>query len=223
MWRLKFWNMRNSLYLAFGKRFLDVAASACGIVLLSPVLILAALAVKFSGPGPVFFSHKRVGRNFKPFFTHKFRTMVADADRKGGEITTGGDARITAIGRLLRKTKIDELPQLFNVLNGDMSLVGPRPEVAQYVELFKEDYVAVLSVRPGITDYAAIEYRNEEEVLRQLCAPGAQGPGRYATPHEAYVAQVLPAKIALYKDYISRQSLFTDLGIILRTLGRLAG
>ncbi len=215
--------MRNSFYLCCGKRGFDMAASACGIVLLSPVFILAALAVKLSGPGPVLFSHKRVGFNFKPFFTHKFRTMTAGADQKGAAITTGGDAMITAVGRILRKTKIDELPQLFNVLLGDMSLVGPRPEVEQYVDMFREDYEAVLGVRPGITDYAAIEYRDEEKVLAQLS--GAEAGGRvakkYSTPHDAYVAEVLPAKISLYRRYLTEQSFLTDLRIIMRTLGKI--
>lgn len=202
-----------------GKFFFDIATSTCGIILLSPVLLVTALAVKFSGPGPVLFSHKRIGLNFKPFFTHKFRTMVAGAEKNGSAITTGGDARITPLGRLLRKTKLDELPQLFNVLLGDMSLVGPRPEVAQYVELFHEDYKTVLSVRPGITDYAAIEYRHEEEVLGKL--GGGETGRRYSSVHDAYVAEVLPAKIALYKKYIAEQSFLTDLKILIQTLGKI--
>ncbi|MFA6433621.1 MAG: sugar transferase [Elusimicrobiales bacterium] len=214
--------MRNSLYALYGKRVFDMLAAACGLLVLSPVFILAAIAVKLSGPGPVLFGHRRIGLDFRPFYTHKFRTMVAGADRKGSAITTGGDARITAVGRLLRKTKIDELPQLFNVLVGEMSLVGPRPEVAQYVELFREDYKTVLSVRPGITDYAAIEYRDEEGVLRELVG-GEESPKRYPTTHDAYVAEVLPAKIALYKKYIAEQSFLTDIKIIIRTFGKIVG
>lgn len=204
--------MPNSFYARWGKRFFDLAASACGFILLSPFLLLSALAVKLGGPGPVLFSHKRIGLDFKPFYTHKFRTMEDGAHKNGSPITIGGDARITPIGRLLRKTKLDELPQLFNVLKGDMSLVGPRPEVEQYVEMFKEDYKTVLSVRPGITDYAAIEYRNEEEIL-----------ARYSDPQEAYVKEILPAKIALYKKYIAEQTFLTDLKILFRTLGKLVG
>ncbi|HAH32848.1 MAG TPA: sugar transferase [Elusimicrobia bacterium] len=202
--------MPNSFYARSGKRVFDLIAVACGIVFLSPLFVLAALAVKLGGRGPVLFSHRRIGLNFKPFFTHKFRTMTVDADKHGPAITAGGDARITPMGRLLRKTKLDELPQLFNVLKGEMSLVGPRPEVAQYVEMFKEDYKTVLSVRPGITDYAAIEYRDEVAVLAQ-----------YSDPQEAYVQKLLPAKILLYKKYIAEQSFLTDLKILVRTLIKL--
>jgi len=202
--------MPNSFYSRAGKRSFDLVSAACGVLLLSPVFLLGVLAVKLSGPGPVLFSHRRVGLNFKPFFTYKFRTMVADAYKNGSAITSSGDVRITPIGRFLRKTKLDELPQLFNVLKGDMSLVGPRPEVEQYVEMFREDYKTILSVRPGITDYAAIEYRNEEVVL-----------ARYADPQKAYAKEVLPAKIALYKVYILDQSFFTDLKILIRTLGKI--
>jgi len=202
--------MLNSFYLQVGKRAFDLVAATCGILLLSPVFGLAALAVKLNGPGNVFFSHKRIGLNFKPIFIHKFRTMVMDADRNGVAITAGGDTRITTIGRLLRKTKLDELPQLFNVLLGDMSLVGPRPEVEQFVEIFKEDYKMILSVRPGITDYAAIEYRNEETIL-----------AGYSNPQDAYIRKILPAKIALYKKYILEQSFGTDLGILMRTVRKI--
>ena len=200
--------MLNSFYARAGKRVFDLVCAACGILLLSPLFILAALAVKLSGPGPVLFSHMRIGFNFRPFFTHKFRTMVDGAHNNGSAITTSGDARITTVGRLLRKTKLDELPQLFNVLFGDMSLVGPRPEVEQYAEMFREDYKIVLSVRPGITDYAAIEFRHEEAIL-----------ARYADPQLAYTTEILPAKIALYKKYISERSFITDLKILVRTAG----
>lgn len=202
--------MLNSFYSRVGKRAFDLVSAICGILILSPVFGLAALAVKLSGPGNVFFSHKRIGLNFKPLFIHKFRTMVVGADRNGVAITAGGDTRITPVGRLLRKTKIDELPQLFNVLLGDMSLVGPRPEVAQFVEIFKEDYKTILSVRPGITDYAAIEYRNEESILAS-----------YSDPQDAYIRKILPAKIVLYKKYILKQSFTTDLGILMRTVRRI--
>lgn len=198
--------MPNSFYIRAGKRTSDLIFSASGILLLSPIFLLTALAVKLGSPGPVLFSHRRIGLNFKPFFTYKFRTMVVGADKTGISITTGGDARITPVGRLLRKTKLDELPQLFNVFLGDMSVVGPRPEVEQYVEMFNEDYKTVLSVKPGITDYAAIEYRHEEEIL-----------ARHTDPQAAYVKEILPAKIALYKKYILTQSLGTDLNIILST------
>lgn len=201
--------MLNSFYVRVGKRAFDLISAGSGILLLSPVFILTAFAVKLSGPGPILFSHRRIGLNFKPFFTHKFRTMRAGADVNGSAITASGDARITPIGRLLRKTKLDELPQLFNVLLGEMSLVGPRPEVEQYVGLFREEYKTVLSVRPGITDYAAIEFRHEETIL-----------ARYADPQKAYETEILPAKIALYNRYILDQSLLTDLRILTRTIGK---
>jgi len=200
--------MLDDFYVLAGKRAFDLIFAACGILLLSPGFVLAALAVKLSGSGSVLFSHRRAGLNFKPFSIYKFRTMVIGADKNGSAITTSGDARITTVGRLLRKTKLDELPQLFNVLFGDMSLVGPRPEVEQYAEMFREDYKIVLSVRPGITDYAAIEFRHEEAIL-----------ARYADPQLAYTTEILPAKIALYKKYISERSFITDLKILVRTAG----
>lgn len=191
------------------KRLFDVAASAVGLIVLSPVFLISCVAVAVGSPGPVIFRQQRVGRFFRPFTLYKFRTMQVGAER-GPAVTAGGDARITGIGRLLRKTKLDELPQLFNVLKGDMSLVGPRPEVAKYVELFREDYREILTVRPGITDYAAIEYRNEEEILKE-----------YADPEAGYLQVVLPAKIALYRQYLSRRGFWVDLGIILQTLRRI--
>lgn len=209
---IKSLRMRNSFYAAYGKRAFDVLSAFCGVVLVSPILILGAAAVKLSGPGPVLFKHKRVGMGGTPFFVYKFRTMRAGADKTGASITVGGDSRVTAVGKLLRKTKIDELPQLFNVLKGEMSLVGPRPEVPQYVELFRDDYSKVLLVRPGITDFAAIEYANEEEVL-----------AKYPDPHVAYKSEVLPAKIRLYQKYIDQISFGTDLAIIFRTFARIAG
>lgn len=204
--------MPNSFYAKTGKRAIDIAVSAFGIVITSPLLIIAAIAVNLSGPGPVIFRHKRMGLGFRPFFTYKFRTMVSDADKRGAAITSSGDARITPIGRILRKTKLDELPQLFNVLKGDMSLVGPRPEVEKYVTMFENDYRTVLSVRPGITDYAAIEFRNEEAVL-----------AAYPDPQAAYEREILPAKIALYKKYISELSFWTDIKILVHTFAAVIG
>jgi len=192
------------------KRLFEFFAALFGIIIISPLLLVVALIVKVGSAGPIIYHQQRIGRSFHPFMIYKFRTMRPGSDADGNTCTVKGDARITPIGRLLRKTKLDELPQLFNVLIGDMSLVGPRPEVAQYVEMFKEDYKTVLSVRPGITDYAAIEYRNEEAIL-----------ARYSNPQEAYAKEILPAKIALYKKYIAEQSFLTDLRIILRTLGKL--
>lgn len=200
--------MPDSLYARFGKRALDAAASAIGLVVLSPLLALVAVAIVALDPGPVFFRQTRVGLNFRPFRLFKFRTMRAG--NGGPAITAGGDPRVTPVGRVLRKTKLDELPQLLNVLAGDMSLVGPRPEVPKYVELFREDYETVLSVRPGITDYAAIEYRDEESVLRA-----------FSDPEKGYIEKVLPAKIALYRRYIGSIGLVSDIVIILRTITRI--
>ena len=193
------------------KRFLDMTSAAIGLMVLSPLLLVVATLVKLTSHGPVFFRQERMGRGGRPFFILKFRTMVQDAPRQGGPITFGDDPRITRLGRLLRKTKIDELPQLFNVLKGDMSLVGPRPEVRRYVEMFRDDYEEILRVRPGITDLASIKYRDEAAVL-----------GQSADPEAEYVGRVLPEKIRLAKEYVERQSLLLDLTIIFRTVIRIA-
>lgn len=193
------------------KRAFDFTAAAFGLLLLSPVLLFAAILVKLTSPGAVIFRQERVGRGGKPFFILKFRSMVADAPNRGGQITHGADPRITAVGRLIRKTKIDELPQLFNVLRGEMSLVGPRPEVRKYVDMFAEDYKEILRVRPGITDLASVKYRDEAAIL-----------GAAADPEREYVERVLPEKIRLAREYVRRQSLLLDLGIIFGTLFHIA-
>jgi lipopolysaccharide/colanic/teichoic acid biosynthesis glycosyltransferase len=189
------------------KRLFDIVAAGVGLLLLSPLLLIVGLLVKIGSPGPVLFRHERMGKGFRPFGVLKFRTMVQDAPKLGGPITFGNDPRITPIGRLLRKTKIDELPQLINVVAGDMSLVGPRPEVRRYVEMFRDDYEVILQVRPGVTDLASIEYRDEAAVL-----------GRAEDPEDEYVQRVLPEKIRLARQYVARRSLLLDLRIILGTL-----
>lgn len=189
------------------KRLVDITAATMGLVVLLPVLLLVACLIRVTSRGPVLFRQERVGRGFRPFRIYKFRTMTADAPRRGGPITFGEDRRITWLGRFVRKTKIDELPQLINVFLGDMSLVGPRPEVARYVELFRADYQEILRVRPGMTDLASIEYRDEAALL-----------GRADDPEEQYVRVVLPAKIRLSKQYLRRASLGFDLLLIARTL-----
>jgi lipopolysaccharide/colanic/teichoic acid biosynthesis glycosyltransferase len=201
---------RRPVY-ACAKRTLDIVAAAVGLVLTSPLLLLAAAAVRLDSPGSVLFVQKRVGRNFRRFGIYKFRTMVADAPRTGGEITFGGDRRITRVGRILRKTKLDELPQLVNVLLGHMSLVGPRPEVPRYVEMFRDDYAYVLSVRPGMTDPASVKYRHEAE---QLAAS--------ADPEREYAERILPDKIALARQYIDSASFTGDLLILAKTFLRIA-
>ncbi|MFN8060152.1 MAG: polysaccharide biosynthesis protein [Vicinamibacterales bacterium] len=199
------------------KRTFDCLIAFVGLLLLSPVFAIVAALVKLDSRGPVFFKQARVGRHFRPFFIHKFRTMAVDAEQRGGQLTIGDDNRITRVGHWLRLMKVDELPQLINVLRGDMSLVGPRPEVPRYVDLFREDYAEVLQVRPGITDLASLKYRNEALIL-------ARSGGTEA----AYVSQILPDKIRLAKAYVRRSSLSYDLSLILRTVvslfdvGRLA-
>lgn len=202
--------MRGSLYERCFKRAFDVAAAGAGLVVLSPILLVVAAAMKLMDPGPVFFRQTRAGLGFKPFEIFKFRTMRVAGG--GAQITSGADPRVTPLGRVLRKTKIDELPQLLNVLLGDMSVVGPRPEVPKYAELFKDDYNLILAVKPGITDYAAIKYRDEETVL-----------AGYRDPEEGYVTKVLPDKIALYRRYIADIGFTTDVKIILATAAKVVG
>lgn len=190
------------------KRSFDVVASLLGLIVLSPLLAVAAVAVRCSSPGPVLFRQERMGRNFRPFHILKFRTMTADAPQRGGPLTQGrDDPRITRVGRFLRRWKIDELPQLINVLRGEMSLVGPRPEVAKYVELFRDDYAEILRVRPGITDAASLKYRDEAALL-----------GAAADPDAEYRTKILPDKIALAKRYVREASFGQDLRILFRTV-----
>jgi len=189
------------------KRCFDIAAAALGLMVLSPLLLAVALLIKLTSRGPVLFRQERVGRGFRRFWIYKFRTMVIHADRLGGPITFGADPRITTVGRFLRASKIDELPQFINVLKGEMSLVGPRPEVSRYVELFRQNYEQVLRVRPGMTDLASIRYRHEAELL-----------GAAADPETEYVTRFLPAKIRLGREYVRRSSFGLDLLILWRTL-----
>jgi lipopolysaccharide/colanic/teichoic acid biosynthesis glycosyltransferase len=192
------------------KRLFDIIGAVFGVMLFFPVFLVAALLVKLDSRGPVFFRQERIGRDFKPFLIYKFRTMVQNADRIGGSITLGEDPRITRVGRFLRKAKIDELPQLMNVLKGDMSLVGPRPEVPEYVKLFRSDYAEILKIRPGITDLASIKYRDEAAVLRKS-----------DNPEKEYLTRILPDKVALAKEYVQRSSLLFDVTLILKTLRKL--
>lgn len=189
------------------KRAFDIVAAFFGLLFLAPIFLVVAAVIKLDSPGPIFFRQERMGRGFRPFFIYKFRTMVQDATHGGGLITFGGDPRITRAGQFLRKTKIDELPQLINVLRGDMTFVGPRPEVRKYVELFREDFEDVLKMRPGITDIACLKYRDEATLL-----------GQFEDPEEAYVKRILPDKLELAKQYIRRSSLKFDLGLIIKTL-----
>jgi len=194
------------------KRILDIIGAALGLLLLLPIFLVVALLIKLDSSGPVFFRQERMGKGFRPFFIFKFRTMAQDSSDKRLLLTVGADPRVTWIGRFLRKTKIDELPQLINVLKGEMTFVGPRPEVRRFVELFREDYAEILKVRPGLTDIASLKYQDEAEVI-----------GRFQNPEEEYVARILPDKIRLAKEYIERSSIFFDLGLILKTLPKLLG
>ena len=189
------------------KRAMDIVVSAAALCVLWPVLALIALAIIVDDPGPVFYRQVRVGRGGRPFRIFKFRTMVVDADRKGLSITVGRDSRITRVGAFLRKTKLDELAQLLNVLAGQMSFVGPRPEVPRYVELYTPYQRQVLLVRPGITDYASIAYRNENDLLA-----GAKDPERM------YIETVMPDKIELNMKYLREISPLADVRLILKTI-----
>ncbi|RQW26447.1 sugar transferase [Rhodobacteraceae bacterium CH30] len=189
------------------KRVFDIVASSLGLLLLAPLLIVVALWVKADSPGPVFFRQLRVGRGGVLFRIHKFRTMQVGAEGRG-QLTVGADARVTGAGRLLRKTKLDELPQLIDVLLGDMSVVGPRPEVPKYVAHYPDEVKAlVLSVRPGITDWASIRMIDENEILG-----GADDPER------AYIEEILPQKLDYCVRYAQSHSLLEDLQIIMATL-----
>jgi lipopolysaccharide/colanic/teichoic acid biosynthesis glycosyltransferase len=191
------------------KRALDVVASGAGLVALAPLFGLIALLIKLDSQGPVFFKQKRMGRGFRPFRIYKFRTMRQNTAGTL-QLTVGDDARITRVGRFLRRSKLDELPQLFNIFIGDMTLVGPRPEVPRYVEAFRRDYEEILTVRPGLTDLASLKYCDEATLL-----------GASVDAEDEYLHRVLPDKIRLGKEYIRRSSLAFDMGLILRTLGKM--
>jgi len=189
------------------KRLFDTTVALVSLALCTPLILAAAMLIKIDSPGPVFFRQRRIGRAFRPFDIYKFRTMRADAEPGGELLTVARDPRITRVGRVLRETKIDELPQLINVLKGDMSLVGPRPEVDRYVDLFRTEYREILSVRPGITDLASLKYRDESALLAQATSPELE-----------YVTCILPDKLRLGREYIERSSLLFDLAVIGRTL-----
>jgi lipopolysaccharide/colanic/teichoic acid biosynthesis glycosyltransferase len=191
-------------------RFFDVFFSAIGLIILSPLFLVLAVWIKIDSKGPVFYKQLRVGKDNHDFYLYKFRTMVEDADKKG-LITIGGrDPRITRLGFYLRKYKIDELPQLMNVLRGDMSLVGPRPEVRKYVEKYNSRQRQILSVKPGITDYASIQYIDENELLAQS-----------NDPEETYIQVVLPEKVAYNMKYINNQSIKEYFKILFLTIKKI--
>jgi lipopolysaccharide/colanic/teichoic acid biosynthesis glycosyltransferase len=189
------------------KRALDFGSSLLGLILISPVLVTLAILIKKEDGGPVFYRGVRVGRIGKPFRIIKFRTMVVNAEKLGGPSTADDDPRITKVGNFIRKFKLDELPQLINVLKGEMSIVGPRPEVQMYVDMFTEEERAILSVRPGITDWASIWNPDEGAIL-------SGSPD----PEKTYMEKIRPEKIRLQLKYVEEKSLWVDLKIILRTL-----
>jgi len=190
------------------KRLMDLLGAGVGLLLLWPFFLAVAIAIKLDDRGPVFFRQERVGRFGRRFRIWKFRTMVMDAEKRGAQVTVGRDPRITRVGHTLRRFKLDEFPQLINVLVGEMSLVGPRPEVPRYVAEYSAEQRVVLELRPGITDPASITFRDEAAVLAEK-----------ADPEKAYIEEVMPEKIRINLDYAARASVFSDFAMVLKTLG----
>lgn len=191
------------------KRIFDVIFSFLGLMVLSPLLIIIAIAIKINSPGSVFYRGERSGINGKPFLIYKFRSMVVDAEKIGGPSTALNDPRLTRVGKFLRKYKLDELPQLINVLKGEMSLVGPRPQVRKYTDLYKGEENMILSVKPGITDYASIKFSNLDEILGD------------ENVDMKYVEEIEPEKNKLRIKYVKEQSFLTDLKILAETFAKL--
>jgi len=191
------------------KRVFDFILSLIGLILLSPIFLIISLLIAFSSKGGVFYKQTRVGKDNIDFKVYKFRSMIVDADKKGllsiGK--DGRDPRITKIGYILRKYKLDELPQLINVLKGDMSLVGPRPEVRKYVDLYDDNQKEILKVKPGITDIASITFRNENDLL-------SQNPN----PEDYYIQEIMPKKISLSLEYVKTRTLIKDIKLIFKTI-----
>jgi lipopolysaccharide/colanic/teichoic acid biosynthesis glycosyltransferase len=191
-------------------RIFDILFSAIGLILLFPLFLILAIWIKIDSKGPFFYKQTRVGKDNKDFKLFKFRSMVPDADKKG-LITVGGqDPRVTRSGYFIRKFKLDELPQFINVFKGEMSLVGPRPEVRKYVDLYNDEQQKVLSVKPGITDYASIEYIDENEML-----------GKAENPEQVYIEQIMPEKIRYNMKYINNKSILEYFKIIFLTIGKI--
>ena len=191
------------------KRIFDITLSLFGLIILLPFMLIIAILIKIDSKGSVFFKQVRVTKNGREFKIFKYRTMRVGSD-KYSQITVGKDSRITKVGDFLRKYKLDEIPQLINVLIGDMSLVGPRPEVPKYVALYTEEQREILKVRAGITDYASIEFSNENDIL-----------ANETDPEKAYIEKIMPRKIELNKKYLSEISIMTDIKIILLTIKKI--
>ena len=192
------------------KRLFDIFFSVIGLIILLPFFIIITLLIVIDSPGGIFYKQIRVGKGNTDFYLFKFRSMRTDSDKKGLLTVGGRDSRITRMGYFIRKYKIDELPQLINVLLGDMSLVGPRPEVRKYVDMYNEEQKKDLSLKPGITDYASIEYSNENELL-----------GKAEDPEAVYINEIMPAKLKLNLKYIAEQGIATDFKIIFRTIRKI--
>ncbi|NOQ71254.1 MAG: sugar transferase [Crocinitomix sp.] len=196
------------MYL-FSKRIFDICSSLLALVLFSPLIIIISLWIALDSPGGIFYRQIRVGKNQKEFGVFKFRSMRPNSDQ-AGQITIGNDSRVTRVGRFIRRFKIDEVPQLINILKGDMSVVGPRPEVPKYVQLYSQEQLKVLTVLPGLTDYASIEYLDEQKIL-----------GAAADPDKAYIEEVMPAKLKLNLNYIADRGFWLDIKLIFKTIGRI--
>jgi lipopolysaccharide/colanic/teichoic acid biosynthesis glycosyltransferase len=188
------------------KRIFDCLFSCIGLIIISPIFFLLSLLIALDSQGGIFYKQVRIGKNMRPFKLFKFRTMYANSDKKGLLTVGDNDNRITRVGYYLRKYKLDELPQLINVLIGEMSFVGPRPEVEKYVKLYNNEQQKVLSVKPGITDWASIRYVNESELL-----------ARSSEPEKTYINEIMPAKLAINLEYVKQNNLLIDIKIILHT------
>jgi len=191
------------------KRLFDIIASFIGLLILSPFLLILALTIILESKGGIFYLQTRVGKNNKDFKLFKFRSMAIGSDKKG-LLTVGNDSRITNVGLFIRKYKLDEFAQLINVLKGDMSLVGPRPEVRKYVDLYNQEQLKILQVKPGITDYASIEYFDENKIL-----------GQSNNPEKTYIEEIMPHKLELNKKYLKNPSLSHDIKLIFKTLKKI--
>ena len=189
------------------KRIFDLFFSFSALIFLPPLFVVVSILIKFDSQGSVFFKQPRVGYKGRRFYIYKFRTMAKDAGKKGIKLTSSHDSRITKIGKILRKYKIDEIPQLINILKGEMSFVGPRPELTEYVELFRKDYDYILNAKPGITDFASIKFRDESKLIKNS-----------ESAEDIYTKEILPQKIELNKKYIKERSFSLDIYLIFLTL-----
>lgn len=210
---IKYFNhLHSKRHHLFFKRFFDLIFSITGLILTLPIFIITSIAIKLDSKGPVFFKQIRVGKYGKPFKIYKFRTMVQNAEAIGTQVTLHNDKRITRVGRLLRAGRLDEIPQLINIFLGEMSSVGPRPEVPKYVHHYDHHMLATLLIKPGLTGTASIEFRNENELLKES-----------DNPDKTYITEILPQKCKLNLEYIEKLSIFYDFIIIIKTISCIFG